>query len=176
VLERIGFVGAVLARRLHDGSLELIDGHLRRDLLGNQEVTVLVTDLNEAEADEILATHDQLGTLALPDSDKLRSLLGSLKANDVPLIDMGWPEYKLDQVLPKDGGWQPVMAPTTTPTGVSPDDVAKAEQELQDRFDSDQGLAPVLCPHCAQEFYVRPGDLKVQAEAGGTAGGEGGGE
>ena len=103
VLERIGFVGAVLVRETgapgDDTKLELLDGHLRRELMGAQEVTALVTDLTEAEALEVLATYDQLTTLALPNQEKLKDLLGELKAADVPLLTVGWPEYKLEQVL-----------------------------------------------------------------------------
>ena len=33
----VGFVGAVIARELPDGSLELIDGHLRTDVAGDDE-------------------------------------------------------------------------------------------------------------------------------------------
>lgn len=101
VLERIGFVGAVLARELvpDTDDLELIDGHLRRELLGNQLVTVLVTDLTEAEALEVLVTYDQLSTLALPNNDNLKSLLNDLKDTGTPLMDLGWSEFKLESVM-----------------------------------------------------------------------------
>lgn len=108
VLERVGFVGAVLARELvpgDDTELELLDGHLRRELLGDQEVTVLVTDLSEDEAAEILATFDQITTLALPNQDKLRDLLGELRNRDVPLMQIGYPEFKLEHVFGNE--WKP---------------------------------------------------------------------
>ena len=44
----------LLARELEDGSLELVDGHLRADTTPDQEVPVLVLDVTEAEADKLL--------------------------------------------------------------------------------------------------------------------------
>ena len=42
VLAEIGYAGALLARELPDGSLELIDGHLRAETTPEMEVPVLV--------------------------------------------------------------------------------------------------------------------------------------
>ncbi|MCR5162894.1 MAG: ParB N-terminal domain-containing protein, partial [Thermoguttaceae bacterium] len=56
VLAEIGYADALIARELPDGSLMLLDGHLRAETTPNQEVPVLVLDLDEAEADKLLAT------------------------------------------------------------------------------------------------------------------------
>jgi len=66
---------AVLARELEDGSLMLIDGHLRAETIGEEEVPVLVLDVNEAEADKILATLDPLAAMAEADAAKLDAIL-----------------------------------------------------------------------------------------------------
>ena len=50
LLAEIGYAGATLCRELPDGSLEIIDGHLRAEEMGDREVPVLVTDLDEDEA------------------------------------------------------------------------------------------------------------------------------
>ena len=42
VLAEIGYAGALLARELPDGSLELIDGHLRAETTPEAEVPVLI--------------------------------------------------------------------------------------------------------------------------------------
>jgi len=55
LVAQIGFVGAELARLLPDGRLMLIDGHLRKETFAGAVLPVLVTDLNEAEADAVLA-------------------------------------------------------------------------------------------------------------------------
>ena len=74
MLRSIGFVGALAAREVGDG-LELLDGHLRKDIAADSEVPVLILDLNDEEADKMLATFDPLSGLALVDGAKLDSLL-----------------------------------------------------------------------------------------------------
>ena len=44
ILAEVGFAGAGLARELEDGSLELIDGHMRAELDLDQEMPVLILD------------------------------------------------------------------------------------------------------------------------------------
>ncbi|HEX9904874.1 MAG TPA: hypothetical protein VGA77_07915, partial [Propylenella sp.] len=75
ILDDVGFVGAVLARELKDGSLELLDGHLRAEIEPDAEIPVLVVDLDDREAAKVLATFDPVGDLALPDADALAALL-----------------------------------------------------------------------------------------------------
>ena len=75
VLKEIGYAGALLARECADGSLELIDGHLRAAVTPDQEVPVLVLDVTEQEAATLLATHDPLASLAERDDDQLAALL-----------------------------------------------------------------------------------------------------
>jgi len=75
VLAEVGLADACLARELPDGSLMLIDGHLRAETLGDGDVPVLVLDVNEAEADKILATLDPLAAMADSDAAKLDELL-----------------------------------------------------------------------------------------------------
>src|SRR5438477_8835640 len=71
LLADIGYADALLARRTADGSLELVDGHLRRSLTPEALVPVLVLDLDEAEADLLLATLGPLASLAEPDPRSL---------------------------------------------------------------------------------------------------------
>ncbi|HTQ40329.1 MAG TPA: hypothetical protein VMJ32_14990 [Pirellulales bacterium] len=80
VLAEIGYAGALLARELNDGSLELIDGHLRAETTPDLPVPVLVLDLSSDEADKLLATYDPLSGMATVDADALQSLLA-----DVPI-------------------------------------------------------------------------------------------
>jgi len=78
VLAEIGYADALLARQLEDGSLELIDGHLRAETTPDMVVPVLVLDVDEKEADLLLATLDPLAGLAESNADALKSLLGEL--------------------------------------------------------------------------------------------------
>ena len=88
ILAEVGIAGAVLARETPEGGLMLIDGHLRADVLQNTEVPVLVLDVNEAEADKLLATIDPLGAMAEADADKLRELLEEVETQSEALADM----------------------------------------------------------------------------------------
>ena len=78
MLARLGVAAAVVARELPGGALELIDGHLRTELLAEQEIPVLVLDVTEQEARELLATMDAIGGMAEPDTEKLGALLAEL--------------------------------------------------------------------------------------------------
>ena len=75
VLEEIGFADALLARRLAEGGLQLIAGHLRRETTPDAVVPVLVLDLDEREADKLLATLDPLAAWAEHDAEALADLL-----------------------------------------------------------------------------------------------------
>lgn len=88
LLADVGFAGAILARQLPDGSLEAIDGHLRLETMGAEEVPVLVTDLTETEAVTVLATFDPLGAMAGTDKDKLDALLREVTTQNDAVIGM----------------------------------------------------------------------------------------
>ena len=88
VLAEVGIADAVLARELPDGSLMLVDGHLRAETITDAEVPVLVLDVNEAEADKILATLDPLAAMAEADSAKLDELLREVQTGNEALAGM----------------------------------------------------------------------------------------
>lgn len=75
VLADVGFADAVVARELADGTLELVDGHLRAETVADAVVPVLVVDLNDQEAAKVLLTHDALATMAGVDHANLADLL-----------------------------------------------------------------------------------------------------
>lgn len=74
LLREIGFANALLARELPDGRLQLIDGHLRAETAPDMEVPVLVLDVDEREAEKLLATLDPLGALAAADAQAVAAL------------------------------------------------------------------------------------------------------
>jgi DNA modification methylase len=88
VLSEIGIAGAVLARKRPDGVLELIDGHLRAETLGDGEVPVLVLDVDEAEALKLLATYDPLSAMAEADPAILDDLLREVETANEALRKM----------------------------------------------------------------------------------------
>jgi hypothetical protein len=83
VLSEVGIAGALLAYRSerNGGKLTVIDGHLRRDA-APQQWPVLVLDVDDAEADYILATHDPLAAMADADAAALDALLASVQSGE----------------------------------------------------------------------------------------------
>lgn len=81
MLEDVGYVGAAVARE-KDGVLELLDGHMRKDLSADGDIPVLVVDLTDEEADKVLATYDPLAGLALVDGIKLDGLLSGITLDE----------------------------------------------------------------------------------------------
>ena len=88
VLAEVGIADAVIARRLEDGQLMLLDGHLRAETLGDQRVPVLVLDVDEAEGDKILATLDPLAALAETNAANLDALLRNVDTGNEALSQM----------------------------------------------------------------------------------------
>lgn len=74
VLSEIGFAGALAARQTPEG-LELLDGHLRANMAGDELVPVVVLDLNDEEAAKFLATFDPLAGMAITDGKAMAALL-----------------------------------------------------------------------------------------------------
>ena len=82
MLAEIGYADALLARELSDGTLELIDGHLRAETTPDAEVPVLVLDLDDAEAAKLLAVHDPLAAMAQTNEDLLADLLSHVQTEN----------------------------------------------------------------------------------------------
>ncbi len=80
-LDKIGFAGALIARDV-GGKVELLDGHLRRKMAGNDLVPVLIVDLNDQEAAHLLATYDPLSDLATVNEHALARLLEEAGGDD----------------------------------------------------------------------------------------------
>jgi len=85
VLAEIGYADALLARPLPDGTLELIDGHLRAETTPDMEVPVLVLDLTDEEAAKLLAVHDPLAAMAEADDEALGRLLADVETENEAL-------------------------------------------------------------------------------------------
>ena len=116
VLREIGFADALIARETPEG-LELIDGHLRREIGGMEKVPVLVVDLDQGEADKLLATLDPLAAMAQPDMDSLLALLQEVKFESPDVTAM------LEALA--NGETQPMPFPGQT----DPDDVPPEPEE-----------------------------------------------
>ena len=82
LLAEIGYAAALLARERADGSLELIDGHLRAEITPDAEVPVLVLDLDDGEAAKLLALHDPLAGMAGINEEVLAELLDQVETEN----------------------------------------------------------------------------------------------
>jgi hypothetical protein len=80
LLAEIGYADALLAREV-GGELQLVDGHLRQSLDPDQVVPVLVLDLDDEEADLLLATLDPISALTHPDPDRLADLQARIQTS-----------------------------------------------------------------------------------------------
>lgn len=106
VLAEVGFADAVLARELPDGTLELVDGHLRAEIAADAEVPVLVVDLDDYQSAQVLATHDTLTALATVDQQQLTGLLSEVEFASAAV------EAMLDDLLAETGSAEtPVSEP-----------------------------------------------------------------
>ncbi|TWT85578.1 hypothetical protein Pla123a_03850 [Posidoniimonas polymericola] len=85
VLGELGYAAALVARELPDGSLQLIDGHLRAEVTPDASVPVLLVDLDDLEAAKLLATHDSIAALAGVDRESLDELLGRVETESPEL-------------------------------------------------------------------------------------------
>lgn len=74
LLEEIGFADAIIVREVN-GKYQLLDGHMRRRLLGDGEVPVVIVDLNDEEAAGFLLTFDGVKQLATKDTERVNILL-----------------------------------------------------------------------------------------------------
>lgn len=88
-MREVGFARSLLAYEDPEHGLTLIDGHLRRDQLGDELVTVEIVDVSPEEARKLLLSLDPLSGLAGTDSDALSELLASTSA-DEPVLAAFW--------------------------------------------------------------------------------------
>src|SRR4051812_29703972 len=88
ILAEVGYANALLARELDDGTLMLIDGHLRAETTPDSIVPVLVLDVDETEADKILLTHDPLAGMATVSEENLQDLLAEVQTESAAVRSM----------------------------------------------------------------------------------------
>ena len=81
VLAEVAYAAALIARETPEG-LMLVDGHLRAETTPDADVPVLVLDIDEAEADLMLATLAPLAAMAGRDEDRLTELLSTVSSDN----------------------------------------------------------------------------------------------
>jgi hypothetical protein len=128
-VDQIGFTTPLQVRELLDGSLELIDGHLRLEEFGDETLPVVVVDLTEEESKVALATHDPLAMMATADQGQLLNLLQSTQFESQAVNDM----------LEALANGEPDVMPDFEPVSV----------DEQGRLDEKK---PIECPECGHHF------------------------
>jgi len=138
VLADVGYADALLARETAEG-LMLVDGHLRAETTPDAEVPVLVLDIDEAEADLMLATLDPLAAMAGRDEDRLGELLATVTSDNdtvnalLQAVANGYEPLTLLELTSEEGYTQTVDVPIYTPEGPMP-----SIEELTDRSTADE--------------------------------------
>lgn len=115
VLAEIGFADALLTRQLPDGSLQLVDGHLRAELAPEALVPVLVLDLEEHEALKLLATFDPLAAMAGADAGLLAGLVEEVATDNAAvraLLDSLAAENPIEQAARTESSKEIVLSAT----------------------------------------------------------------
>jgi ParB-like chromosome segregation protein Spo0J len=132
VLSEVGYADAVLVREVPKG-YEIVDGHLRTSLDEDQMVPVLVVDLDEHEAKQVLATHDPIGALAETNAEQLSSLLAGLTFDEAAINEM------LDAIIKQ--------ADRTPGQSDGPTDFPQFDDDIETQY---------RCPSCQYEWSGEP--------------------
>jgi hypothetical protein len=155
VLDEVGFADAVLAYEAGDGVLTLVDGHLRADMAGMDTIPVLVLDITDAEAKQLLLTLDPLGAMARSDKDALGELLTAVSF-DAPAVDDMLEALMNNETMPMPD-WSNIEGPTQ-------ESIDSRQGEMETAFENqqqgnDDKLVEVVCPDCMKPFHVHVRDL-----------------
>ncbi len=127
ILADVGYVDALIAYERDNGRLRLIDGHLRAEITPDTEVPILILDVNDEEADLILATFDPLSAMADADSERLEELLAEIETGSEALQTM------LDELAEEAG------IEVEEPEIVDPEPQIDRAAELQEQWGTERG-------------------------------------
>jgi len=159
--EEIGFADAVIAWESPEG-LMLIDGHLRKDLAPDMEIPVLVTDLNQEEADKLIMSYDPLSAMAGIDSSTLQALIDKAAFDSETLNNM------IRNVA------ESVTVPHVIPSTyydefreLTDEEIQRRQEEMEGHFanyvtEIEEGHIDLACPNCGHDFQMDRATLMSQ--------------
>ena len=177
MLERVGWVDTILVRETDQG-LMIVDGHMRADIAEDAMVPVVVVDLSEQEAREVLATYDPIGQLADVDSAALQALIDQLPDEVAGLIGTKTPNISPDDLTIPTGSAEPgggVAGVNVGEQTITEGDMTNAQAAEAVRFE--EGTEPterVRCPNCGHVMEVSVGTVGTEPEPEPEDGGEDG--
>jgi hypothetical protein len=140
LVQEIGFAGAELCyhSERNGGALTLVDGHMRREEIGDAEIPCLITDLNDEEADKVLLTYDPLAALAEADTAKL----------DAPFQEMQTESGPVQRMLADLAASKGLSFPPTADAGIKPpEEFAEYGEDIQTEH---------RCPRCGYVWSGKP--------------------
>lgn len=115
---------------------------------GNTIVAVKRTGLSAKEQKRLAILDNRAGELAEWEPDVLAEL------NLDGLLDGLWYENEIESLLIPVMAFEPNYAPETSTAGIEQADIEKVKKELEAKFKERLALKPVVCPHCAGEFFL----------------------
>ena len=124
---------------------------------GTELVVVQRTDLDlehDPAARALAYADNRVGQVDLEwDAEQMKADLA--KGIDLTAF---WQTPELDSLLtalpPSASVFAPTLTPQTSTALTSAEDVNQAQQNLDDKFKPRLQLRPIVCPHCAGEFYL----------------------
>jgi hypothetical protein len=131
-LSEIGYADALIAYETPEG-LMLIDGHLRAETTPDMEVPVLITDLNEDEANKLLITLDPLSAMADTNQDALTALVEQVEIGNESL------RAAIANLLLEDNAMPDLLVP--------PDEFPSYDDDLETHYQ---------CPSCKYSWSGKP--------------------
>ena len=146
ILKEVGCADVIIARELSDGTLEIIDGHLRAETMGEMIVPVLILDCSQEEADKLMFAFDPLSTMAEVNREKFDELISI-----VDIKNDTWQEM-LDDIAEKNSSLQHDI--DAREGGFIPNELT-IEFPKETKLDiKEVQLQKVKCPKCDAEFYI----------------------
>lgn len=146
VLGAVGKVGALVAWE-SPGGLMLLDGHARVQAAPDDDWTVLVLDVSEAEANSILLSYDALTGLATVDEEKVKQLTERIRT--IPEVNgEALAEFIDRQNLPAN-----YFDNSETDGAVLLDGLFTPVNRKSVEHHS------VICPYCKKDIHKKPEEL-----------------
>ena len=138
ILQEVGIAGTLTAyhSQRNGGRLTLLDGHLRKETVG-ETLPVVVLDIDDAEADKLLAVFDPLSAMAGQDDEKLKALLESVETESEDLQAL---LETLNRSLSEEE-WNPQKEATAPP------EFKEVGEQLETEY---------CCPKCGYQWSGKP--------------------
>jgi len=166
IVER-GFTNPILV----DGDDGIIAGHgrlLAARRLGLREVPVIeLTHLTPGQRRAYVIADNKLALDARWDGALLLEEVAALREHEVDEASAGFTDEELAAIEANLGSgaggteaYRPNLDPVTELRTVDQEDVEAARAMMDDRLHQPDGLARVMCPRCASEFFINPSSLK----------------